>query len=90
VMMPAKPQVGRWFRQEWYQGQAEDRFRVISPRTTVTVPFGAFRHALRTEERTSLEPDVVDNKYYVRGVGEVFEGAVKGGPEVLRLVEIIS
>ena len=90
VMMQAKPQVGRWFRQEWQPGQAEDRFKTITTRARVTVPYGSFRHALRTEERTRLEPDVVDNKYYVRGVGEVVEGAVKGDQERLTLVEIIS
>jgi hypothetical protein len=37
------------------------------------VPFGSFKHALRTEETTALEPGVVDNKYYVRGIGEVLE-----------------
>jgi hypothetical protein len=90
VFMQARPQVGRWFRQEWYAGQAEDRFKILKRSTAVTVPYGRFRNALRAEERTHLEPDVVDNKYYVRGVGEVFEGAVKGPQESLRLVEIIS
>jgi hypothetical protein len=90
VFMQAAPQIGRWFRQEWYAGQAEDRFKVLQRRARVTVPYGSFSNALRAEERTHLEPDVVDNKYYVRGVGEVFEGAVKGPQETLRLVEIIS
>jgi hypothetical protein len=90
VMMQAKPRPGRWFRQEWYAGQAEDRFKVAAMSAAITVPYGSFRSALRTEERTSLEPDVVDNKYYVKGVGEVFEGAVKGGQEALKLVEVIS
>jgi hypothetical protein len=90
VMMQAKPQVGRWFRQEWYAGQAEDRFKVVALRARVTVPYGTFGSALRTQEQTSLEPGVVDNKYYVRGVGEVVERAVKGGQEALTLVETIS
>jgi hypothetical protein len=90
VMMPAKPEVGRWFRQEWCPGQAEDRFTVLDRKATVRVPYGTFRSALRIEERTSLEPGVVDNKYYVRGVGQVSEGAVKGGQEGLALVEIVS
>jgi hypothetical protein len=91
VMMQARPQVGRWFRQEWYAGHAEDRYKVADRHASVKVPYGTFRNtALRTEERTRLEPDVVDNKYYVRGVGEVAELAVKGGPERLELVEIIS
>jgi hypothetical protein len=54
------------------------------------VPFGSFRHALRTEENTALEPGVLDNKYYVRGIGEVAEVAVKGAREEFKLVEIIS
>jgi hypothetical protein len=90
VFMQVHPQLGRWFRQEWFAGEAEDTFRVIDVSAPVRVPFGSFRHALRTEERTALEPAVVDNKYYVRGVGAVFEGAVRGGDEQLRLVEIIS
>ena len=57
---------------------------------SVHVPAGNFTNALRTEETTRLEPDVVDNKYFVRGIGEVEEVAVKGGTEKLVLVEIIS
>jgi hypothetical protein len=90
VIMPAHPQVGRRFRQEWYQGHAEDVFRVLSRSSPVTVPFGSFRHALRTEETTALEPGVLDNKYYVKGIGEVAELSVKGPREEFKLVEIIS
>jgi hypothetical protein len=90
VFMQAHPQLGRRFRQEWYQDHAEDVFKVIDRSATVTVPAGSFRHALRTAEWTALEPDVLDNKYYVRGIGEVAEVSVKGPREVLRLVEVIS
>jgi hypothetical protein len=90
VFMQAHPQVGRKFRQEWYQGHAEDVFKVTDRSAPVTVPYGAFRHALRTEETNALEPDVLDNKYYVKGIGEVAELSVKGPREALRLVEIIS
>ena len=90
VFMQAHPQVDRKFRQEWYQGHAEDVFKVIDRSAPVTVPYGSFGHALRTAERTALEPAVLDNKYYVRGIGEVAELAVKGPREAVRLVEIIS
>jgi hypothetical protein len=90
VFMQAHPQVGRRFRQEWYRGHAEDVFKVISLSAPVTVPAGSFRHALRTEETTALEPGVLDNKYFVKGIGEVVELAVKGPREELRLIEIIS
>ncbi len=89
VFMQAHPTVGRRF-QEWYMGQAEDTFKVLSLSAPVTVPAGSFKNALRTEETTALEPEVVDNKYFVRGIGEVKEVAVKGPREVLRLVEVIS
>jgi hypothetical protein len=89
VFMQARPQIGRWFRQEWYQGQAEDRYRALSKSASVTVRYGGFTHALRTQERTALEPGVVDNKYYVRGIGEVEEVTVKGGTEKLTLVDVL-
>jgi hypothetical protein len=90
VVMQAHPQVGRRFRQEWYEGHAEDVFRVVSRSSRITVPYGSFRHALRTEETNALEPDVLDNKYYVNGIGEVAELSVKGPREALKLIEIIS
>ena len=90
VYMQAHPEVGREFRQEWSSGQAEDRFTALDLSTKIKVPAGSFDHALRTKEATDLEPDVLDNKYYVKGIGEVAELAVKGPPESLKLVEVIS
>jgi hypothetical protein len=89
VFMQAHPQVGRRFRQEWYQGHAEDTFKGLNLSAPVTVPYGTFKHALKTEETTALEPAVVDNKYFVKGIGEVQELAAKGPLEKLQLVEII-
>ena len=88
VFMQADPDVGRRFRQEWYQGHAEDQFKVVGRATRVTVPYGSFQRALKTEERTDLEPTVLDNKYYVRGIGEVAEVSVRGPLEKLELVSI--
>jgi hypothetical protein len=88
VFMQAQPQLGRWFRQEWYAGQAEDTFRAVDLSAQARVPYGSFTSALRTEERTALEPKVLDNKYYVQGIGEVVEIAVKGPTEKLVLVDV--
>jgi hypothetical protein len=90
VFMQAHPQVGRRFRQEWYQGHAEDTFKALDLSAPVTVPYGTFPHALKTKETTALEPAVVDNKYYAKGIGELEELAVKGPLEKLKLVEIIG
>ena len=88
IFMPAHPRVGQGHYQEYWKGHAEDRFRIKSMSARITVPYGAFRHAMRTEERTALEPGVVDSKFYVRGIGQVFEGSVKGPKETARLVSI--
>ena len=86
IFMPAHPRVGSSFAQEHYPGHAEDHFRIVSRRATVHVPYGTFRHALRTREWTPLEPGVRDGKWYVRGIGEVREAALKGPVEHAELV----
>lgn len=90
VFMQAHPRLGRTFRQEWFRGEAEDTFTVVDKSTVVSVPYRTFRHALRTAERTRLEPGVLDNKFYARGIGEVEEVAVKGPQERLVLIDILS
>jgi hypothetical protein len=91
VFMQAHPQIGRDFRQEWAPGQAEDQYHALDFSSSTTVPFGSFHGTLlRTAETTALEPGVLDNKYYLRGVGSLLETTGKGGHETLRLSEVIS
>jgi hypothetical protein len=52
----------------------------------VSVPYVSSKSSVRTREWTPLEPGVVDNKYYVRGIGTVREASVKGPIERLHLV----
>jgi hypothetical protein len=89
VFMQAHPQLGRKFRQEWYQGQAEDVYEALGTTATRSVPYGTFTSVLRTAETNALEPGVRDNKYYARGVGTITELTVKGGNERLDLVDIL-
>jgi hypothetical protein len=44
--------------------------------------------ALVTEEKTALEPTIVSQKYYVQGIGQVFESDIKGSTEYARLLSI--
>ena len=90
VFMQARPTLGQRYRQEWFRGQAEDTFTAVDLSTPVTVPYGSFPRGLRTAETTALEPGVLDNKVYVRGVGQVVEVAVRGPVEKLVLVDVIS
>jgi hypothetical protein len=88
IVMPAHPRVGQSARQEYYKGHAEDHFQVLSLSATVRVPYVASKHALLTKEWTPLEPDVLDHKVYVRGIGMVEEREVKGGDEHAALVSL--
>lgn len=86
VLIPGHPKVGLVGRQEFLRGEAEDHFRVLSLKVSVSVPLVSTAMGLRTREWTPLEPATVDNKYYVRGVGTVREIAVEGPVERLELV----
>ena len=71
IIMPASPTIGKTYRQEFLLGEAEDIARIEERGVRVKVPYGTFDNALKTFDFTPLEPEVKENKYYVRGVGLV-------------------
>jgi hypothetical protein len=84
IIMPAEPRLGLAYRQEHYEGQAEDDARVVGLDESVQVPFGSFDEALKTRDTTPLEPNLVEFKYYAKDVGLVLkEGASGAGREEL-------
>src|SRR5258706_6985997 len=89
IYMPANPVIGQSALQEFYAGQAEDHFVVLLINTKVKVPLGSVNGALLTAEWTLLEPDVLSEKFYVRGTGQVREVDVAGGDEKLELTKIV-
>jgi hypothetical protein len=89
VFMQAHPQLGRWFRQEWWAGQAEDRFKAVQKHQSRHEPYATYRNLLQTEEKDGLERGVVDRKYFAPGIGSVEELTVKGAHEHLRLVDVL-
>jgi hypothetical protein len=88
IFMPAQPQIGDSFQQEHLPGQAEDRFVVTQIGVPVQVPLGDYPDAMLTVEWTPLEPDVLSQKAYVRGIGQVMEADLTGSEERLELVRI--
>jgi hypothetical protein len=78
IFMPAKPKLGASFRQEYLKGHAEDHFAVIK----------LTARKLLTKEWTPLEPDTLDHKLYIRGIGLVREETIKGGEELWVLDDI--
>ncbi len=88
IYMFATPKVGQAAQQEFYKGQAQDHFKVLSLHASVDVPYTSSTTAMLTEEWTPLEPGALDHKLYVRGIGTVLEQTVKGGSERAALVSL--
>jgi hypothetical protein len=86
--MPAHPMVGDFFKQEDANNVAEDCTRIVDLHASVKTPYVTSNDALKTEEFSLLEPGVLDNKFYVQGIGLVREQTVQGGDDVLNLVSV--
>jgi hypothetical protein len=71
VIMAAAPQPGMSFRQEYFNGHAEDEVKILDVDAAAQVPFGSLDHVLQTEDTMPLEPHLVEHKYYPKGVGPV-------------------
>jgi hypothetical protein len=71
IAMPANPKPGMSYRQEFYEGEAEDRAAVITiGEEHVEVPFGYFdKDVVMTRDLVPTEPKVQELKFYAPGVG---------------------
>jgi hypothetical protein len=81
ILLPAEPEVGTTYRQEYYEGEAEDAARVLSLDEKVQVPFGTFDGVLMTKDYTPLDPSLLEHKFYARGVGLVLAMGIAGGSD---------
>jgi hypothetical protein len=88
IIMPADPQPRMRYRQEYYEGEAEDNGEVLSTNEMAEVPFGQFEDVLLTKDTITIEPDVLEYKLYARGVGPVLVFGVSGGGGREELLEI--
>jgi hypothetical protein len=80
IVMPADPQDGMQYRQEYYRGEAEDNGEILSTNEMVHSPFGQFDNALLTKDTITIEPNVLQYKLYAKGIGPVVALGVSGGP----------
>lgn len=62
--LPADPAVGYEYRQEYYEGEAEDVAKVVSRSATVKVNGETYTNCLKTEDTNLLELDSLEYKYY--------------------------
>jgi hypothetical protein len=78
------------YRQEYYEGEAEDRAEVVSLGSQVEVPAGHFEGTLVTRDLVPLEPKVEELKFYAKGVGPVLALGISGGFSAEQLIDYRS
>lgn len=90
VIMPASPEVGMTYRQEYYAGEAEDNGEVLDLGQRAKVPAGEYDDLVKTADTTPLEPDVLEHKFYARGVGLVLtiDKESRGHEELLSVTHV--
>jgi hypothetical protein len=79
IMLPGQPQVGQKYRQEYKKGEAEDNGEVLATTHRVEVEAGGFKDALVTMDTSTIEPDVVEYKFYAPGKGPLLALDISGG-----------
>ena len=79
IIMPADPAVGMGYRQEYYEGKAEDNGEVLALDQQAEVAAGHFGDVLMTADTIALEPDILEYKLYAPGVGLVIALGISGG-----------
>jgi hypothetical protein len=80
VIMPADPQPGLEYREEYYADEAEDAAKVLSLSEQVGVAAGHYEDLLMTSNVNPLEPKVQEYKFYARGIGPVL--ALHTSPDI--------
>jgi hypothetical protein len=88
ILIPAQPQVGQQYRQEYKKGEAEDNGQVLAINHLVEVEAGQYKGALVTMDTSTLEPDVVEFKFYAPDVGPLLALDISGGAGREELVKI--
>jgi len=90
IIMPAVPELGMVYRQEYRPGVAEDMARVVNLEARALVMGDSIAGCLETEEWSPLERGVRERKLYAPGLGLVSERTVAGGDEWMKLVKVIA
>ncbi len=87
-MLPADPQVGDHYYQEFYEGEAEDQGEILDLDASAEVPFGSYSGCIVVKDINPFQPDVEEHKYYCEGAWVVLEETVEGGDERVELTHL--
>jgi hypothetical protein len=88
IIMQASPDTNLTYRQDYSKGHAEDMAQVLSLNESVTGTSASYTNVLEIKEWSPLQPDVVVNKWYAKGVGLIMSKVVQGGNQELQLTEV--
>ncbi len=89
IVMPAEPEPGMCYEQEYYEGEAEDMGRILRLGVSVSIDLGDYENCLKTKEWTPLDPGTIEHKYYAPGVGLVYIEELKEKTVKVELIEIL-
>jgi len=90
IIVPANPKQGTCYRQEYYEGEAEDMGKVMRLNANVSVMDQDYEDCLAMKEFTPLAPGDIEHKYYAPDVGLVFIEELKEKTVVVELVNILD
>jgi hypothetical protein len=88
IMLPALPQDGQQYRQEYKKGEAEDNGEVMATNALVQVKTGRYKNSVVTMDTSNLEKTVVEYKFYAPAVGPLLALDISGGATREELVKI--
>jgi len=89
IVMPAEPEPGMCYEQEYYEDEAEDMGRILRFGVSVSIDLGDYEDCLKTKEWTPLDPGAIEHKYYAPGVGLVYIEELKEKTVRVELIEIL-
>ncbi len=81
IILPADPEPGTTYRQEYYKGEAEDEGEIVRVGAQAEVPAGHYTDVLMSQDTNPLEPKVLEFKFYAPQVGPVLAVGVSGGSD---------
>jgi hypothetical protein len=67
------------YRQEFYEGEAEDVGEIVETGASVTVGEVTYTEVVVIREWNLLEPGIFEHKYFAPGIGVILEEIVEGG-----------
>jgi len=92
IAIPAHPEPGLAYRQEYYAGKAEDNGAILATGQQAETASGHYADALLSADSSAIEPNVLEYKLYAPDVGLVLTLDVSGdaGREELVSTRMVS